>query len=212
MIEEAEPDILVITGDLVDSRRTDLETGMAFAEQAAAIAPTYYVSGNHEARIPDYDKLKQGLESAGVVILENERIELERAGERIALCGLHDPSFGPDYPDGGAENIVERSLAGFMGGDEAYTVLLAHRPEFFALYADYGADLVFSGHAHGGQIRLPFLGGVVAPGQGLFPKYDAGLYTEGAAGMVVSRGLGNSLFPFRVNNRPEVVSVELTAE
>lgn len=212
MIEEAEPDILVITGDLVDSRRTDLETAIAFAEQAAAIVPVYYVSGNHEARIPDYDKLKQGLESTGIVILKNERIELERSGERIALCGLDDPSFRPDYPGGDAENTVERSLAGFMSEDEVYTVLLAHRPEFFKLYAGYGADLVFSGHAHGGQIRLPFLGGIVAPGQGLFPKYDAGLYTHGTANMVVSRGLGNSLFPFRLNNRPEVVTVELIAK
>lgn len=88
-------------------------------------------------------------------------------------------------------------------------ILLSHRPEYFDLYEEFGADLVFSGHAHGGQIRLPVIGGLAAPGQGFFPKYDDGLYTEGSTSMLVSRGLGNSLFPFRVNNRPEILVAEL---
>lgn len=98
--------------------------------------------------------------------------------------------------------------------DNTYTILLSHRPELFDLYANGDIDLIFSGHTHGGQFRLPFLGGILAPHQGIFPKYDGGLYTEEEAGeiisqMIVSRGIGNSLFPFRFNNRPEIVLVEL---
>ena len=96
-------------------------------------------------------------------------------------------------------------------GDE-FTILLSHRPELFDTYVDHDIDLVLSGHAHGGQFRLPFIGGLVAPNQGLFPEYDAGLYTEGSTNMLVSRGVGNSIFPFRINNRPEVILIELQAE
>ena len=100
-------------------------------------------------------------------------------------------------------------LADLVDEDDGYTLLLSHRPELFDAYVQAGADLVFSGHLHGGQFRLPFIGGLVGPGQGLFPKYDAGMYTQQSTTMVVSRGLGNSIFPFRVNNRPELVIVEL---
>ena len=93
-----------------------------------------------------------------------------------------------------------------------FTILLSHRPELFEVYADNKMDLVLSGHAHGGQFRLPFVGGLVAPNQGLFPKYDAGLYTEENTNMIVSRGIGNSILPFRFNNRPEVILIELESE
>ena len=95
---------------------------------------------------------------------------------------------------------------------DGFTILLSHRPELFDTYADQGMDLVLSGHAHGGQFRLPFIGGLVAPNQGLFPKYDAGIYTEDNTNMLVSRGVGNSILPFRINNRPEVILIELQAE
>ena len=90
-----------------------------------------------------------------------------------------------------------------------FTILLSHRPEYFETYVEAGLDLVLSGHAHGGQFRLPFAGGLAAPNQGLFPEYDSGLYTEGSTNMVVSRGIGNSVIPVRFNNRPEVIIVEL---
>lgn len=96
-----------------------------------------------------------------------------------------------------------------MNLTDAYCILLSHRPEAFEVYAGENIDLVLSGHAHGGQFRLPFIGGMVAPNQGLFPKYDAGVYTQGNTTMVVSRGIGNSIIPIRFNNRPEIVSVEL---
>lgn len=211
MLREAEPDIIVITGDMVDSYHTDIDIALRFAEDAMQIAPCYYVTGNHEARIAGYGELKTGLESTGVVVLENERIELERNGEIIALIGVDDPSFQTDYLMGDSATVMSDALNRLVGND-AYTILLSHRPELFVTYAASGVDLVFSGHAHGGQFRLPFIGGLAAPNQGLFPKYDSGLYTQGDTNMLVSRGIGNSIIPIRFNNRPEIIVVELLTE
>lgn len=212
MLAECDPDIILVTGDLVDSRRTDIEIGISFSEKAAMIAPTYYVTGNHEARIDEYEALIASLENAGVQVLKNECILLERSGENIAIAGMEDPSFVTDYLFGDSESVTEDILADLVSEDDNYTVLLAHRPELFDTYAECKADLVFSGHAHGGQFRLPFIGGVVAPNQGLFPEYDAGLYTKNGTDMIVSRGIGNSILPFRINNRPEIVLVKLQSE
>lgn len=211
MLRKAEPDIIVITGDMVDSYDTNISIALRFAEDAMQIAPCYYVTGNHEARITEYEDLKIGLESAGVVVLENERIELERNGETVTLIGVDDPSFQTDYLMGDSATVMSSALNGLTGND-AYTILLSHRPELFDTYVASGVDLVFSGHAHGGQFRLPFLGGVVAPNQGLFPKYDSGLFTQGDTNMLVSRGIGNSIIPIRFNNRPEIIVVELLTE
>ena len=213
MLSESGADIIVITGDLIDARRTDVEIALCFAQESARIAPTYYVTGNHEAASPQYDTLKAGLEAAGVIVLENETVYLERGGETIALLGLADPDFtakGDMF--GEVPAMVSTKLRNLLDDESGYTILLAHRPELFETYVRSGIDLVFAGHAHGGQFRLPFIGGLVAPNQGLFPKYDAGLYTDGGTSMVVSRGIGNSIIPFRFNNRPEIVLVELSAK
>ncbi len=209
LIEEAEADIIVLTGDLIDSRRTDIETALRFAEKAAAIAPTYYVTGNHESRIADFGVLKAGLEKANVTVLQNESVQLERNGAQITLLGLDDPGFGDEYYFTDSE-IIEGVLSG-IEKSENYTVMLAHRPHLLSAYSDFGADLVLSGHAHGGQFILPYYGGVIAPGQGFFPKYYRGIYELLDTKMVVSRGLGNSVVPIRFNNRPELVVVELEA-
>lgn len=209
MLREAEPDIIAITGDLIDSRNTNIEVALAFAEEAMKIAPCYYVTGNHEARVSEYGELKAGLEAAGVVVLENERTEIELSGEAITILGVDDPSFNTDYLFGDSASVVSNTLAEISTEDDGLTVLLAHRPELFDTYVSCGMDLTLSGHAHGGQFRLPFVGGLVAPNQGLFPKYDSGLYTSGSTNMIVSRGIGNSLLPFRFNNRPEVILIEL---
>lgn len=209
MLREAEPDIIVITGDLVDSYHTDIDIALSFAEEAMEIAPCYYVTGNHEARISEYDDLKAGLEAEGVIVLENERIELEQGGEAISLLGVSDPSFQTDYLMGDSASVISGTLQELTAEDDAYTILLSHRPELFDTYVKSGVDLVFSGHAHGGQFRLPFVGGLVAPNQGLFPEYDAGLFTEGNTTMVVSKGVGNSIIPVRFNNRPEIIVVVL---
>ena len=213
MLSESEPDMIVITGDLVDSSHTDIDTALAFAKEAVLSSPVYYVTGNHEAALAQYDQLRAGLEMAGVTVLEDSAVQLERDGEEITLIGLSDPDFtakGDIF--GEVPSMVSTKLGELSGGGSSYTILLSHRPELFETYATCGIDLIFSGHAHGGQFRLPFIGGLVAPNQGLFPKYDAGLYTDGDTAMVVSRGIGNSIIPLRFNNRPEVVLVELLAE
>ena len=212
LLSESRPDIIVITGDLVDSGHTDIDIAISFAEEAARIAPVYYVTGNHEARLSQYDRLRNGLEAADVSMLEDRAVELERDGEKITLVGLSDPDFtvrGDIF--GEVPAMVSTKLESLADTESSYTILLSHRPELFESYAGSGIDLVLSGHAHGGQFRLPFIGGLVAPNQGLFPKYDAGLYTESSTQMVVSRGIGNSIIPVRFNNRPEIVIVELFA-
>ena len=200
LLRDCQPDIIVLTGDLVDSRNTDIAVALTFAERAVQIAPCYYVSGNHESRIRQWSQLRQGLVDAGVTVLENEAVRLERDGAFLTLMGMEDPSFGGDFA-GILKDLTE---------GEGCTILLSHRPELFALYAQVGVDLVFSGHAHGGQFRIPFVGGIVAPGQGFFPEYDSGLYHSGSTAMLVSRGLGNSIIPLRVNNRPEIVVAVLS--
>ncbi len=208
MLREAEPDIIAITGDLIDSRNTDIEIALHFAEEAVKIAPCYYITGNHEARVSEYNIMKSNLSELGVIVLSDARIELEKNGQTISVWGVDDPSFQTDYLFGDAETVMRTKLQTLTSENEAYTVLLSHRPELFDTYVESGIDLILSGHAHGGQFRLPLIGGLVAPNQGFFPKYDAGLYTSGNTNMIVSRGIGNSIIPIRFNNRPEVVLIE----
>ena len=212
MLREAEPDMIAITGDLIDSRNTDIEIALQFVREAVKIAPCYYVTGNHEARISEYDELKAGMEAAGVTVLEDARTEISLEGETITLIGVNDPSFQTDYLFGDSDTVMHSKLTELHTDGDGFTVLLSHRPELFDTYADHDIDLVLSGHAHGGQFRLPFVGGLVAPNQGFFPEYDAGLYTDGNTNMIVSRGIGNSLLPFRINNRPEVILIELRSQ
>ena len=208
MLNEATPDIIVITGDLLDLRNTKIDIALSFSEQAVKIAPCYYITGNHEAYVDEYEEFKDRLIELGVVVLDDTKTEIELSGEKITLVGVGDPSFS--WTDN--ETLVNDKLNELISEQDGYTILLSHRPELFKTYVKHNVDLVFSGHAHGGQFRIPFVGGVIAPNQGLFPKYDAGIYTEGKTTMVVSRGIGNSIIPFRVNNRPEVVLVELSMQ
>lgn len=210
MLSECQPDIIVITGDLIDAQHTDVEAALSFVQESIKVAPIFYVTGNHEASCPQYDVLKAGLESAGVTVLEDEITYLERKGETIALLGLSDPNFsirGDLF--GEVPAMVSTKLKNMLEQESSYSILLSHRPELFETYVACGVDLILSGHAHGGQFRLPFVGGLIAPDQGLFPKYDAGLYTDGNTNMIVSRGLGNSIIPIRFNNRPEIVLINL---
>ena len=209
LLSQTEPDIIVLTGDLIDSRQTDIEIALSFARDAMKIAPVYFVSGNHEARVSEYEDLKMGLAEAGVIVLENQKVEITRDGEAITLMGIDDPSFQESYLFGDAESVAKQAIEMLQSESDGYTVLLSHRPELFELYVKTGMDLVFCGHAHGGQFRLPFLGGLVAPNQGFFPKYDAGQFTEENTTMIVSRGVGNSIIPIRFNNRPEIILAEL---
>lgn len=209
MLQEAEPDIIAVTGDLIDSGNTDIEVALQFAEDAVRIAPVYYVTGNHEVKISAYDKLQEGLRERGVVVLEDERMEIMQSGEKIALLGVNDPSFRQVYSFDDSPAVMQKRLKELVHEKDTYRILLSHRPELYEVYVEAGIDLVLSGHAHGGQFRLPWVGGLVAPNQGLFPKYDAGLFAEERTNMLVSRGIGNSIIPIRFCNRPEVILVEL---
>ncbi len=207
-LEKAQPDMIAITGDLIDSRSTDISVALQFAAQAVKLAPCYYVSGNHEARTSQYSALKEGLTDLGVTVLEDDSVQLQHEGETVRLLGVRDPSFRTDYLFGSSETVMDSALEQ-LTDDRFYTILLSHRPELFDIYAKHSINLVLSGHAHGGQFRLPFVGGLFAPNQGLFPKYDAGLYTQKNTCMLVSKGIGRSIIPLRFNNRPEVILVDL---
>ena len=209
LLSEVEPHVIVLTGDLIDSRHTDMDIALDFAGKAVQIAPVYYVTGNHEARVPEYEQLKTGLTDLGVTVLENQKVQITKDGESITLMGIQDPSFRTDYLFGDAKSVSSQAITSLQNESDGFTVLLSHRPELFDLYVDTGVDLVFSGHAHGGQFRLPVVGGLVAPNQGFFPKYDAGQFIEENTTMIVSRGVGNSIIPFRINNPPEIVVIEL---
>ena len=206
-LNECEPDIIVLTGDLIDSYHTNIDVSISFAEKAVQIAPTYYVTGNHEARIDGLSEFLKRLEDKGVTVLQNESVTLNNENESITLLGVSDPSFQADYLFGDEKTVTDSAVSDLMNGTDGYTVLLSHRPEMFDVYVKNNVDLVLAGHAHGGQFRLPFFGGLVAPGQGLFPKYTSGLYDNR---LLVSRGTCNNagLIP-RLFNPCEVLSVHI---
>ena len=208
-IKEQEPDMIAITGDLLDSRRTDIEKALNFVKGAVQIAPCYYVTGNHESRMPkEYRELEKGMCDAGVHVLRNKAVTITEDGEQMMVLGIDDPRFviATDKVRK-MERILGETLTGLKKDipEDTFRLLLSHRPELFDLYCDQQMDVVLSGHVHGGQFRLPLLGGIIGPGQGILPDYDAGVYTKGNTSMVLSRGLGQSIVPFRINNPPELV-------
>ena len=210
MLKQTDADIIVITGDLIDSRNTKVDVAVSFAEKATKIAPTYYINGNHEARVPEeYERLKQGLDEAGVTILENDSIDITIGDEAITLIGINDSSFRMELVDDTMMQNVSHQLMSVVPDNDNYKILLAHKPHYFDAYANQ-VDLVLSVHAHGGQFKIPFIGGLVAPGQGFFPEYYTGSYIKENTEMIVSRGIGNSIIPFRINNKPEIIIAELT--
>lgn len=209
-IKEAYPDLIVFTGDLVDSRRYNEKNSIGLMKQLTKIAPVYYVTGNHEWRSGRFFELQEALIENGVKVLLNSFDKIKRGKDTIHIIGIDDPSS--DYEGHREDQITKDRIEFAMAGIEkenAFTILLSHRPEKFALYSLFAIDVIFTGHAHGGQVRLPLIGGLVAPHQGLFPKYTSGKYTKDSSVMVVSRGLGNSIFPQRIFNRPEIVVIKL---
>lgn len=216
-IRECEPDMIVLTGDLVDSNHTNVDRAVQFVDEIVKICPVYYVTGNHEYWLEksEYDELMSGLADAGVVILDNQVVEISRGDAKFRLVGLDDRSLSD-----GTLGMLLKDQAGQKeetadnenSGEKELTVVLAHEPQYLARYALAGVDLVLSGHAHGGQFRLPFVGGIVAPDQGFFPEYTAGEYYMDGTEMIVSRGLGNSVIPVRLFNYPEIVCVELVGK
>jgi len=209
-VKKSSPDLIVITGDLIDSNRYDEQPGLILLESLVHIAPVYYVTGNHEWWSGKFDILESKLHRIGVHVMRNTVEEITIDNEIIQIVGIDDPVNEKEFNTERTitEERITNSIEKIEGKDH-FKMLLSHRPELFSLYSEYGFNVIFSGHAHGGQFRIPFLGGLIAPNQGLFPTYTSGMYKSENTTMIVSRGLGNSIIPLRVFNRPEIVAVTL---
>ena len=200
------PDYIFLTGDLVDQKKPMPEGYVeTLAAGLSAIAPTYFVTGNHEWARGDVPELKNTLADGGVTVLSNQFVPLERGGDVILLAGIDDPN-------GYADQETPEELAGEIAaaGEDPYWMLLAHRNTLFAeVYSRLGADLTLCGHGHGGLVRLPFTDGLFSTDRTFFPTYTAGFYQANGADVFVSRGLGNSGKTFRLFNRPQVAVLTL---
>ena len=205
-VREQEPDYIFFVGDLLDAlHEVPADYAARTAEGLTVIAPTYYVTGNHEWAIGHVPELKETLTAHGVTVLSNQFIPLERNGDTVVLAGIDDPN-------GYADQKTPEELAAeiYAACGDPFWVLLAHRNNLFApQYSLLGADLVVSGHGHGGLVRLPFTDGLISTERTLFPSFTAGLYEENGSCLFVTRGLGNSGSTFRLFNRPEVAVVTL---
>ena len=209
LVAQQAPEFIVVTGDLID-QESHLAMVPALARGLAAIAPTYYVTGNHEWAVGGVPRLKGILTECGVTVLSNQYVTLERNGDSLVLAGVDDPN-------GYADQKTPEELYGEIQREagDLCTILLAHRNDRFDQYAAAGYDLVISGHAHGGIVRLPFTDGLLGTDRKLFPTWTAGVYTLGDSTLFVSQGLGNNTVPihgFRLFNRPDLAVLELTGE
>ena len=206
------PDIVVSTGDMVSVNGKGLNSAALIASSLTENGiPMLYISGNHEAWLNGYGAVKEVLTSRGCTVLDNRIYIAERGNDRITFIGIGDQRlFRTKYTDG--TEGFSLKLKQLCDYSEGFRILLSHRPHFAEFYSSLGVDLVFCGHAHGGQIRLPFVGGLYAPEQGFLPKYDSGKHEIGGMTEIISRGLGNSSFPIRFLNRPEVSVTVLKKE
>lgn len=213
-----EPDIIAIAGDLIESGTNASEVdGMVLLYRLAKRFPVYYGVGNHEKKLFLYDKYRRqrnelvyGLTRSGVKLIHNNSYLLEDAN--VVITGLDIPH--EYYRRVFHRHIAKGKLKEWLGtpDDSRYNVLIAHDPYHFDAYAEYGPDLVFSGHVHGGIIRVPKVGGLISPEYKLFPKYDSGVYEKNDSKMIVSRGMGSHTINFRINNAPELITVTLLPE
>ena len=210
-VENSKPDIIVITGDLIDRNTKNPDNALILIDSLINIAPIYYVTGNHEATSKIYNELIFKLSEKGITLSDDKKILIEKENSKIEIIGLSDPTFkNNDYLLSDDADYIDNHLSKLVDvEDNLFKILLSHRPELIDIYAKYNIDIVFTGHAHGGQIRLPFIGGLYAPNQGILPKYTTGSYLKNNTTEIVSRGLGNSLFPFRIFNRPEIIVCKL---
>lgn len=213
MIEAEEPDIIIMTGDMISHSAPNTEQFLTLVKNLRKLCPVYYVNGNHELSDLDddeFERVQNALAEYGAVCLDNTSTEIYRGDEYIRLCGL---CYTAEYYRGVRQ--YKRGWKAFMLTDmidyigirqpDEFTMLLAHNPLDFDVHAEWGADVSFGGHIHGGFVRLPVVKGLVSPERKLFPKYKEGVYRVGDSSLVVSRGLGN----IRINNPPEIVSVTL---
>ena len=203
IINKEKPNIIVITGDLIDV--DDCTYAEKLLERIYNIAPIYFVPGNHECIFGGYPDLLNILDKYNVNVISNKCISLDN---NIELYGIKDPSF---YIPNDDKESIDKYLSKFNINTKKYSILLSHRPEVLDIYSKYKFDLVLTGHAHGGQVIAPLIGPLYAPHQGVLPKYARGIYKKNNTSMIVSRGLGNSLYAIiRINNKPELVIVSLS--
>lgn len=218
-IDEIHPDMVLIAGDMLNAKPgADFTRTAVFLQKLAEKYKLLYGIGNHEHRLCLYPEVYgsmheeywQALQNKNIIRLENERVLFDKAG----IC-IYGAQIGKEfYKRFKLKNMEETYLKRILGEPEQqyYNILLAHNPDYFESYAAWGADLVFSGHVHGGIIRLPFLGGVLSPACRLFPKYDGGIYKEKDSTMLLSRGLGSHTIPVRLFNPGELHVVYLQPE
>lgn len=203
-VRRAEPDLICIDGDLFDEH-TDLAMLPPLLRGLCAIAPVYYVTGNHEWRVPGLHGILAQMRACGVTVLQDDWRVLRRGEDALVLAGTDDPC-GPAERKTPAELIADiRAEA----GEAAFLLLLAHRNDQLPQWSALGVQAVLAGHCHGGVVRLPFVGGLFGTDRRLFPAWDAGLYRQGETALYVSRGLGYTNVHFRLFNRPEVAVIVL---
>lgn len=204
-VKELEPDIIALTGDFVTDEG-DLAAVKKLAGRLTELCPVYFISGNHEFGSGLAVKVRNILERAGVKYLSNEYLTISRGEDEILLGGVEDPLAYADMlsPDELAQKMNDAA-------PDAFKILLGHRNYWMTEYPELPVDLIFCGHAHGGLIRIPGVGGLIGTDRRLFPDFDAGEYNNGRYTLIVSRGLGNSVPIPRIFNRPEIVCVELSS-
>jgi len=202
LISEQNVDIIVITGDYVDNKN-DLDMVYGTAKALCEVAPVYFVAGNHEYGSKNFDKVEKELVRAGVVVLQNEAVELERNGDKITLLGVDDPAGRADMIS------MERAVELAKTREPEFLIVLHHRYDRAEEAAELDIDLFLTGHAHGGLIRLPFTDGIIGPGRVVLPKRTSGYYNVNGMDMVTSRGLGNSGISFRLFNRVHLPIIDL---
>lgn len=198
-------DFIFITGDLIDRKSTNIDIAMELVN--ALKGDIYFIQGNHEKGADKYNELEKKLKENGVVVLNNSKVEFEH----FEIVGIKDPNeyISPrERVDKDEKKEIIENLKRFENPNK-FQLLLSHRPEFFKLYEKYNYDVVFSGHAHGGHARI-FNIPVLAPDQGLFPKYAGGVFKSGNTIMINSKGLGNNfVWAKRIFNTPEIVEIKI---
>lgn len=201
------PDLIAVTGDVVDG--APYRNALTFLKEASRICPVYFVRGNHESIAGNFPVLERELTDCDIHLLKNTGEDFQKDGYIYRISGLDDPAFKKKKKT--YASYMKRTLDRMMRQQKSsradYRILLSHRPELFPLYSRYPFDLVLCGHAHGGQFRPPFTDGLYAPNQGIFPKYTSGAHTKNHTTEIISRGLGNSSFPLRLLNCPEIVHI-----
>lgn len=212
-ISKQKPDVICITGDFINDKCKNKEKMLDYAKRLCKLSPVYYITGNHERRLENFDEIMKELENAGFTVLNNKIAECDN----LTILGLDENQADfDDYRARKEGRFVYKDMSEYfetLAKSEKFRLLLCHFPENFmgikeVNYSQYDYELQLSGHAHGGQWIMPFVGPLFSPGQGVFPKYARGSFGKKPR-LIISRGIGNSEFPLRLFNHPELVIIEI---